>query len=102
MSVVVCTDLSGKESHRQIGMGSMAASCSLVIVMVSTLVSTLAQTARDVGSIPTLTSKYVISHIHHLYDNTFTHYSGIRLVTLLVHPYIPDIERCLLPFTHHA
>ena len=44
-TVVVCTDLSGKEPHIHIGM-----SRSLCGVMVSTL----ARNARDVGSIPAL------------------------------------------------
>ena len=42
--VVFCTDLSGREPHRQITMGRAVTSGSLVGVMVSTLV-------RDVGSI---------------------------------------------------
>ena len=48
--VVVCTDLSGKEPHRQVGVGRVVASRSLSSVMVSTL----AQNARDLGSISTL------------------------------------------------
>ena len=47
MSVVGCTDLSGKELHRQVGMGKMVTSVSLGGIMVSTL----AWNARDVGSI---------------------------------------------------
>ena len=50
MSVVGCTDPSGKELHRQVGMGIVVTSGSLHGVMVSTLT----QSARDVGSIPTL------------------------------------------------
>ena len=49
-SVVVCTDLSGKQPHRQISAGSKVASGSLGCVMVSLL----ARNARDVGSIPAL------------------------------------------------
>ena len=49
-SVVVCTDLSGKEPYKQIGMGRVVTSGSLCGVMVSTL----DQNDRDVGSIPTL------------------------------------------------
>ena len=45
MSVVVCTDPSGKELHRQIGVGR-SGSLGRVIV------STLAWNARDLGSIP--------------------------------------------------
>ena len=48
--VVVYTDLSGKELHRQEGVGSMATSGSLGGVMVRTL----AWNVRDVGSIPDL------------------------------------------------
>ena len=43
-------DLSGKEPHRQLRMCEMAALGNLGGVMVSTL----AQNARDVGSVPTL------------------------------------------------
>ena len=46
-SVVGCTDLSSKELHRQIGVGIVVTSGSLHGVMVSTL----AQNAKDVGSI---------------------------------------------------
>ena len=46
MSVVVCTDLSSKE----LGAGRMLTSGNLGGVMVTTL----AQNARDMGSIPTL------------------------------------------------
>ena len=48
--VVVCTNLSGKEPHRQAGIGKVVTSGSLGDVMVSTL----AQNARGVGSIPAL------------------------------------------------
>ena len=37
MSVVVCTDLSGKEPHRQVGVGMVGISGSLGGVMISTL-----------------------------------------------------------------
>ena len=50
MSVVDRTDLLGKEPHGQVGMGSMVRSGSLGGVNVATL----AQNARDVGSIPAL------------------------------------------------
>ena len=46
-NAVLCTDLSGKESHRR---GRMVTSESLG----GALISTVAQNARDVGSIPTL------------------------------------------------
>ena len=49
-NVVVCTDLSGKEPHRQVGMDSMVTWEGLG----GEIISTLAQNARDVGSIPTL------------------------------------------------
>ena len=48
MRVVVSTDLSGKEPHRQAHMDRMVTVRSLHDVMVSTL----AQKAKDVGSIP--------------------------------------------------
>ena len=50
MSVVVCTNLSGKKPHRQVDMDKVVASRSLGGVMVSTL----AWDARDLGSIPAL------------------------------------------------
>ena len=50
MTAAVCTDLSGKELHRQVGMSSIVTTGSLVGVMVSTL----AQNARGVGLIPAL------------------------------------------------
>ena len=43
--VVVCTDLWGKEPHRQVGVGDMVTSGSLRGVMVITLL----RHARDVG-----------------------------------------------------
>ena len=49
-SVVVCTDLSGKKPHGQVGMGIVMTSGSLGCIMFSTL----AQNARDVDSIPAL------------------------------------------------
>ena len=45
-SVVVCTDLSGKEPYREVGVGSMVTSGSLGGVMVNTL----AWNARNVGT----------------------------------------------------
>ena len=45
---MVCTDLSGKESHRHLGVGAVVTSGSLGGEMVSTLV----RTERDVGLIP--------------------------------------------------
>ena len=50
MSVVLYNDLSGKELHRQVGTGRVMTSGSLGGVMVSTL----AQDARVVGTIPIL------------------------------------------------
>ena len=50
VSEVVCTDLSGKEPHRQAGMGTVLTSGSLGGVMISTL----AWSGRDVGSINAL------------------------------------------------
>ena len=49
-SVVVCTDLSGKELHRQVGVARVVTSRSLGGV----IVSTLAWNARGVHSIPAL------------------------------------------------
>ena len=43
--VVVCNEFSGKEPHREVGVGRVVISRSLGGVMVSTLV----QNARDVG-----------------------------------------------------
>ena len=48
--VVVCTDLSGKLPHRQIGVGRMVIPGSLGDLMNSTL----AHNAKDLGSIPIL------------------------------------------------
>ena len=45
MSVEVCTDLSGKGSHRKVGMGIVVTSGSLCCLMLITL----AWKARDVG-----------------------------------------------------
>ena len=50
MSVVVCTDLSGKEPHSNVGVVTVVTSGSLGGVMVSILV----QNARDAGSIPSI------------------------------------------------
>ena len=49
-TVLVRTDLSSKEPHRQVGVGRMVTSGSLGGIMVSTL----ARNARDVRSIPTV------------------------------------------------
>ena len=49
-TAVVCTDLSGKEPHRQVGMGIVVISGSLHGVMFGTL----AQNAEDMGLVPTL------------------------------------------------
>ena len=54
--VVVSTDLSGKEPHRQVGVGSTVTSRSLG----GKLVSTLARNVRDVGSIPVLSAIFSI------------------------------------------
>ena len=56
-SVMVCTDLSGKNTHRQVSVGNMVTSRSLGSVMISIL----AQNARDVGSILTLNGIFLIS-----------------------------------------
>ena len=53
--VIVCTDLSIKEPHRQVSMGWVVTSGSLSGVM-----STLARNAIDVGSIPTLGAIFTI------------------------------------------
>ena len=56
VSVVVCTDLSGKEPHRQVGVSMVVTSGSLGGVMVSTL----DQNAKDVCSIPALGAIFLI------------------------------------------
>ena len=62
--IVVCTDLSGRAPHRHVG----GAGVVTTRILGGVIVSTLAQNARDVGSIPTLG---VIFHFfYHLYDNT--------------------------------
>ena len=48
--IYVCTDFSSKESHRQVGVDIVVISGSPCGVMVITL----AQNAKDMGSIPTL------------------------------------------------
>ena len=50
--VVVCTVLSGKELHRQVGVGKVMSSGSLG----GEMVSTLERSARDVGSTPALST----------------------------------------------
>ena len=62
MSVVVCTDLWGKELHRQLGM-------KIVVTPGKPMWcngSTPAWDARDVGSSPAL--GHSISHFHHTHD----------------------------------
>ena len=54
--VAVCTDLWGKEMHRQVGVGTMVTSGSLRGVMVAHW----PRNARDVGSIPTLCTMFPI------------------------------------------
>ena len=56
VNVIVCSELSGKELHRQVGVDKGDATGSLGGVMASTL--TLK--ARDVGSIQTLSSIFPI------------------------------------------
>ena len=56
MSIKLCTDLSDKEFHRLVGVGTVVTSGSLCGVMVSTL----GWNARDVGSIPTLVTIFPI------------------------------------------
>ena len=57
IGLVVCTDLSGEELLRQGCVGRVVASGSLPGVMLSTL----ARNARDVGSIPTLSTIFPMS-----------------------------------------
>ena len=64
MSVLVCTDLSGKEPHMHVGVGSVVKSGNLDGV----LVSTLAQNAGDACSGATLSATF--PHFHHTNDNT--------------------------------
>ena len=54
--VVVCTDLSGKEPHRQVGVGRLVTSCNLGGVMAQIL----AWYARDMDLIPTLVAIFPI------------------------------------------
>ena len=56
--IEVCTDLYSKEPHRQLGLGNVVTPGSLS----GEIVSTLAQNARDVGSIPALGA--IFSHFH--------------------------------------
>ena len=56
MSVVYCTDLSGRKPHRQVGVGTVVTSGSRDGIMVSIL----AWNARDVGSIPALSKIFPI------------------------------------------
>ena len=53
---VVCTDLAGKEPHREEGISMMEISGSLCGVMVSIL----AWNARDMGAIPSLGTIFTI------------------------------------------
>ena len=71
-SVAVCSDLPGKEPHRQVGVGSMVTSGSLGSLMVSTL----AQNARGVGSIPTL------GPIFHIFITATSYEASTRSSTL--------------------
>ena len=78
MSVLVCTDLSGKEPHRQVGMGRVMTSGSLGGVMLSTL----AQNARDIGSMSTLGTIFpifiIISTTIHYIDCYNLHYFRLK------------------------
>ena len=59
MSVVVCTDLSGKEPHREVGVDTVVNAGLLGGVMVNTL----SQNARDMGS--TLGTLFpILAYIH--------------------------------------
>ena len=55
-NVVVCTDLSDKAPHTQVGVGRMVLSGSLG----GEMVNTLSRNARDVGSIPALGATFPI------------------------------------------
>ena len=57
MNVVGCTDLSGKELHRQVGLSSVVTAGSLDGVMVSTMT----RNVRAVGSISALGAIFPIS-----------------------------------------
>ena len=59
--VVVCTHLSGKDPHRQVAVGKVVRSGSLGGVMISAL----AWNAREVGSIPALSTIFPIFIIPH-------------------------------------
>ena len=56
VGVVVCTDISGMETHRQVGVGKMVMLGSLCGVMVCTL----ARNARDTNLIPALGTVFYI------------------------------------------
>ena len=60
MSIVVCTDVSGKEPHRQVGIATMVISGSLG----GGMVSGLAWNSRDVGSITDLRAIFPIFVTH--------------------------------------
>ena len=58
MSVVICTDLSGKELLRQVGVDRVVASGGLGVIL-----NTAVRNVRDLGLIPTL--GIIFSHFHH-------------------------------------
>ena len=53
--MLLCTDLSGKESHRQVDVGRVVTSGSLGV-----MVSSLAQSASDMDLIPALGAIFLI------------------------------------------
>ena len=57
--VIVCSAISDNELYRQVGMGSIVISGSLVGV----IVDTLAHNTRDLGSIPALGTIFLIFSI---------------------------------------
>ena len=63
-SVVICTDLSGKEPHRQVGVAKVVTSGSLDGVMVSPLAQNHKRCGFDSHS------RCNISHFHHPHDNS--------------------------------
>ena len=56
MCVIVCTDLSGKDQHRQVGVDIVVISGNLDCLMVNTVT----MHAINVGSIPTLGAIFLI------------------------------------------
>ena len=70
--------MSGKESHKQLGAGTVVTSGSLAGVMVSTL----ALIAKEASSIPALGTLF--SHLHHTHDTGFEDQDPVQVVPCIV------------------